>query len=172
MNETDSLVPIDREILPPAPPKSKLELLMIIGELFSVKEKVDELLTFNIDNKGIQLVKNIVDYLPDTFNSISDKVNEILKDGVLNTDDVPVLVNLVKDVANSDIKLLKKILPTVEEVLLFLKTLLEILINKNYIQVENKEKVFELLNISFLLLSTTIDIKDDCITSIKKLFKC
>ena len=34
------------------------------------------------------------------------------------------------------------------------------------------KKVFELLNISFLLLSTTIDIKDDCITSIKKLFKC
>lgn len=171
MNESDSLVTTEL-VMPPAPPLNKLDLLIIFGELFSVKEKVDDLISLKINSEGIQLVKNIVDSYPLIFNSISSKINEILKDSILNIDDVPVLVNLIKEVINTDIKSLKKILPSVEDVLLFLKTVLEILINKDYLEVENKEKVFKLLDVSFLLLSTSVDMKEDFFTCVRKMLKC
>lgn len=171
MNESDSLVTTEL-VMPPVPPLNKLDLLIIFGELFSVKEKVDDLISLKINNEGIQLVKTIVDRYPLIFNSISSKINEILKDGILNIDDVPVLVNLIKEVINTDIKSLKKILPSVEDVLLFLKTVLEILINKDYLEVENKEKVFKLLDVSFLLLSTSVDMKEDFFTCVRKMLKC
>ena len=171
MNESDSLVTTEL-VMPPTPPLNKLDLLVIFGELFSVKEKVDDLISLKINNEGIQLVKNIVDSYPLIFNSISSKINEILKDGILNIDDVAVLVNLIKEVINTDIKSLKKILPSVEDVLLFLKTVLEILINKDYLEVENKEKVFKLLDVSFLLLSTSVDMKEDFFTCVRKMLKC
>lgn len=171
MNESDSLVTTEL-VMPPVPPLNNLDLLIIFGELFSVKEKVDDLISLKINNEGIQLVKTIVDRYPLIFNSISSKINEILKDGILNIDDVPVLVNLIKEVINTDIKSLKKILPSVEDVLLFLKTVLEILINKDYLEVENKEKVFKLLDVSFLLLSTSVDMKEDFFTCVRKMLKC
>lgn len=170
MSENDSLVLTGVE--PPEAPLSKLDLFLIFGELFSVKEQVDELVQLKIDERGLELIKTIVNTLPETFNSISEKINEIVKDEVLNIDDVPILVNLIKDVVNSDIKKLKQILPTVEDALLFLKTILEILINKDYVKVEDKEKVFKMIDVSFLLLSTSIDIKEDCYTFLKKCFKC
>lgn len=170
MSENKSLVITG--VSPPEAPLSKLDLLIIFGELFSFKEKIDELIQLQINENGLYLVKKIVDTIPETFNSISKKVNEIVKDEILNIDDVPILVNLIKEVVNTDSKKLKQLLPTVEDAILFLKTVLEILINKEYLKVENKEKVFKMIDVSFLLLSTSIDIKEDCFTWLKKLFKC
>jgi len=170
MSEKDSLILAPP--LPPVPftPVTKLDLFLIFGELVSTKENINKLISLNINEKGLILIKNIVDNLPETFNSMSEKINEIIKDGVLNIDDVPILVNLIKDVVNTDIKKLKQLMPNVEDVLLFLKTILEILINKEFINVENKDKVFKMIDISFLLLSTSIDIKEDLFTCFKKCF--
>jgi hypothetical protein len=169
MSEKDSLMLTTP--LPPDAPVTKLDLFLIFGELFSNKENIDKLISLNINEKGLIIIKNIVDNLPETFKSISEKINEIVKDEVLNIDDVPILVNLIKDVVNTDIKKLKQLMPNVEDVLLFLKTVLEILINKEFIKVENKEKVFKMIDISFLLLSTSIDIKEDFFTCLKTCFK-
>ena len=164
--------PDEEQLVPPAPPVNKLDLLMLFGELFSVKEKVDELVSLKVDKQGLDLVKNVTDNLPELFNPLSEKINIIVKDQVLNTDDVPVIVNLVTSVINTDIKKIKKVLPNVGEVLLFVKTTLEVLIVKEYLNVENKEKVFQLIDVSFALLTTSIDMKEDCWDFLKKLFKC
>lgn len=164
------------EIVPSAPLVNKndnmLDLFVLLNELFNIKENVDNLITLNINLEGINFIKEVLQYTPDTLKLISNQINEIVKDGVLNTDDVPFIVNLIKDIINLDFKKNKNIKFTVENSLLFIKTLLEILIVKNLIQVNNSDKVFKLIDVSFLLLTTSIDTKENCITCLKKIFKC
>ena len=169
MSETQELV---SSLPPPPPQENKLDLLSILATLLSVDDEINNLISLDIDQYGIKLITEILDNYPQLLNSISEKIHDIIKDEVLNSDDVPILINLVKEVINTDIKKLKSSLPKVEDVLLFVKTILEILIKKDYIKVEKKERVFELIDISFLLLTTSIDIKQDCITCLKNMFKC
>ena len=171
MNESDSLVATEM-LIPPTPPINKLDLLLEFSELLNVKENLDELITLNINKNGIDFIKMLLDKSPATFNSLSTKINEIIKDGELNTDDVPILINIIKDVMNLDIKKLQKEMLTLDNVLNFIKTLLEILIVKDKIKVNNKEKVFQLIDVSFSLLTTSINLNENLFDCLKKYFKC
>lgn len=171
MNETDSLVATEMT-MPPAPPSNKLDLLLLFTDLLDVKENVDELLNLKISKEGLDFIKMLLTKSPSTFASLSDKINEVIKDGELNTDDVPVIVNIIKDVMNLDVKKLQKDMLTLENVLNFIKTLLEVLIVKNHIKVQNKEKVFQLIDVSFALLTTSIDLNENLLDCIKRYFKC
>lgn len=171
MSESDSLVSTDLT-MPPLPPSNKLDLLILFSDTLNLKEKADELINLNINKEGLNIIQTILEYSPDTFSSISEKINEILKDGVLNSDDVPILINLIKDVINLDVKKIKKDVLTIENVLIFVKTILEILIVKELIKVNNKDKVFQLIDVSFTLLTTTIDVNQSLFACLKKCFKC
>ena len=109
---------------------------------------------------------------PETLNSISEKISEVLQDGVLNTDDVPILINLVKDIMNMDRNKISISMLSIDNVIVFIKTIFEILIIKDHIKVENKDKIFQLMDISFLLLTTSLDTKVNLVDCIKRLFKC
>lgn len=171
MNETDSLVATEMT-MPPAPPSNKLDLLLLFTDLLDVKENVDELLNLKISKDGLDFIKMLLTNSPSTFASLSDKINEVIKDGELNTDDVPIIVNIIKDVMNLDVKKLQKEMLTLENILNFIKTLLEVLIVKDHIKVQNKEKVFQLIDVSFALLTTTIDLNENLLDCIKRYFKC
>ena len=171
MNESDSLVATEM-LIPPTPPINKLDLLLVFTELLNVKENLDELITLNINKNGIDFIKMLLDKSPATFNSLSTNINEIIKDGELNTDDVPILITIIKDVMNLDIKKLQKEMLTLDNVLNFIKTLLEILIVKDKIKVNNKEKVFQLIDVSFALLTTSINLNENLFDCLKKYFKC
>lgn len=170
MSESDSLVSTDLT-MPPVPPSNKLDLLLLFSETLNIKEKADELVSLNINKEGLDIIQTILQHSPDTFSSISAKINEIIKDGILNSDDVPILINLIKDIINLDIKKIKKDVLTVENVLLFIKTIIEILIVKDLVKVNNKDKVFQLIDISFILLTTTIDVNQSLFACLKKCFK-
>lgn len=150
---------------------SKLDLVLILTELYGVDDYVNEFASLNIDKETVELIKKILDNSPKLFQNISDRLTEILSDNVLNTDDVPVLVKLIKDILNLSLPDLSEIELTVEKLINLVKKLLELLINKEYIKVENKEKVFTLISISFELLSSSVDIKQDIFKSIIKFFK-
>lgn len=171
MNESDSLVTTEM-LIPPTPPLNKLDLLLVFTELLNVKENLDELIKLNINKNGIDFITMLLNKSPETFNSLSIKINEIIKDGELNTDDVPILITIIKDVMNLDVKKLQKEMLTLDNVLNFIKTLLEILIVKDQIKVNNKEKVFQLIDISFALLTTSINLNENLFDCIKKCFKC
>ena len=164
------------EIVPSAPliqeTSNVTDLFELLNDIFKVEENIKNLITLDINPKGIDIIKEILQYTPNTLKSISSQINEIIKDGVLNTDDVPFIVNLIKDIINLDFKKNENIKFTVENSLLFIKTLLEILIVKEIIKVDNREKVFKLIDVSFLLLTTSLDTKEDCVTCLKKIFKC
>ena len=73
---------------------------------------------------------------------------------------------------NLNVKNIQKELLKIDKVLSFLKALLEILIIEGYIKVVNKEKVFNLIYVSFLLLSSTIDQDTNLLDCFKRYFKC
>ena len=149
---------------------SKLDLVLILTELYGVDDYVNKFASLNIDKETVELIKKILDKSPKLFENISNRLDEILLDNVLNTDDVPVLVKLIKDILNLSIPDLSDIELTVEKLINLVKKLLELLINKDYIKVENKEKVFTLISISFELLSSSVNIKQDIFKSLVKFF--
>ena len=166
----DSSVPL----MPPPPPPS-LDLLLIFTELTRLENiisNVNELVSLNIDNNSIEFIQMVIEKSPDTFKSISSKMSAILQDGVLNSDDVPLLINIIKDVMNIDHKKMARNMMTVENVLKFVKSMIEILIVKDHIKVDDKDKIFKLMDISFTLLTTSIDTSETITDCIKRLFKC
>mgnify|MGYP005642658461 CR=1 FL=1 len=136
------------------------------------KRELQNLTTLNVDQKGIDFIYMLLDKSPATLNSISEKISEVLQDGVLNTDDVPILINLVKDIMNMDRNKISISMLSIDNVIVFIKTIFEILIIKDHIKVENKDKIFQLMDISFLLLTTSLDTKVNLVDCIKRLFKC
>ena len=161
-------------LMPPPPPPS-LDLLLIFTELTRLENiisNVNELVSLNIDDKSIEFIQMVIEKSPDTFKSISSKMSAILQDGVLNSDDVPLLINIIKDVMNIDHKKMDRNMMTVENVLKFVKSMIEILIVKDHIKVDDKDKIFKLMDISFTLLTTSIDTSETITDCIKRLFKC
>jgi hypothetical protein len=153
-------------------PTTPLDLVEIFSNLLISKRELQNLTTLNVDQKGIDFIYMLLDKSPATLNSISEKISEVLQDGVLNTDDVPILINLVKDIMNMDRNKISISMLSIDNVIVFIKTIFEILIIKDHIKVENKDKVFQLMDISFLLLTTSLDTKVNLVDCIKRLFKC
>ena len=164
---------------PPAPapaptpaPTPAIDLVQDFTSFLIIQSEVDKLLELKVDQRGIDFIFMLLDKSPDTLRSISSQLHTVLQDGVLNTDDVPVLINMVKDVMNADRNKISLKMLSVENVLVFIKTVLEILIIKNYVKVINKEKIFALMDVSFTLLTTTLDTNVKCVDCVKRLFQC
>jgi hypothetical protein len=159
---------------PPTPPlkANTIDMVFILTELFADEAQMKTLLELDLNSEGIDFIRILLEKSPDVLRHISKDINEILRDGLLNTDDVPILVNLVKNVMNLNVKNIQKELLKIDKVLSFLKALLEIFIIEGYIKVVNKEKVFNLIDVSFLLLSSTIDEDTNLLDCFKRYFKC
>ncbi len=152
---------------------SKIDLLMILGEMLKDELGINNLkLELKLKDSNVKLIKDVVDSFPECLNKISSSMEFVLQDDKLDVSDVPILVKLVKDIVNGSSKGVEKLKNvTVEQWVDFIRNILEILIHKDIIKVDNKEKVFKLLFVSSELLSTTIEVSGG-ITSIFKCFKC
>ena len=172
---THTQVPTTHTPVPTTPtpvPTTPLDLVEIFSYLLISKRELQKFPSLNVDQKGIDFISMLLYKSPETLNSISEKISEVLQDGVLNTDDVPILINLVKDIMNMDRNKISISMLSIDNVIVFIKTIFEILIIKDHIKVENKDKIFQLMDISFLLLTTSLDTKVNLIDCIKRLFKC
>ena len=172
---THTQVPTTHTPVPTTPtpvPTTPLDLVEIFSYLLISKRELQKFTTLNVDQKGIDFISMLLYKSPETLNSISEKISEVLQDGVLNTDDVPILINLVKDIMNMDRNKISISMLSIDNVIVFIKTIFEILIIKDHIKVENKDKIFQLMDISFLLLTTSLDTKVNLVDCIKRLFKC
>ncbi len=152
---------------------SKIDLLMILGEMLKDELGINNLkLELKLKDSNVNLIKDVVDSFPECLNKISSSMEFVLQDDKLDVSDVPILVKLVKDIVNGSSKGVEKLKNvTVEQWVDFIRNILEILIHKDIIKVDNKEKVFKLLFVSSELLSTTIEVSGG-INSIFKCFKC
>jgi ribosomal protein S6 len=155
------------------------DVFAFLKELFNINpvsgssDKLNELkikLNFQIPDKVVDLIKLIGRESPDTFNAISKTLSDVLKDGVLDMSDVPKFVLLVSALHNTELKKLSSPI-TVETVVDFIKFLMHAIVELDFIKVNNKEKVFEMLDTSILLLTTTLNVQMPAI-SVTGCFGC
>ena len=153
---------------------SNLDLFLILGDLFGVDSKINELkLELKLKDSNIEFIKFIINNFPSCLTEISSNLNLVLEDGKLDVSDVPILINMVKSIVNNFSKSIKKVKSvTVDELIDFIRNIIEILIHKDYIKVDNKEKVFKLIFVSVELLNTSVDAGQSVFDCVKKLFKC
>ncbi len=153
---------------------SNLDLVVILGELFGVESKINELkLELKLKDSNIEFIKFIISNFPECLKEISNNLSIVLEDGKLDVSDVPILINMVKSIVNNTSKSIKKVKSvTIDQLVDFIRNVIEILIHKDYIKVDNKDKVFKLIFVSVELLNTSVDASQSIFDCVKRLFKC
>jgi hypothetical protein len=103
----------------------------------------------------------MVNNSPEIFKIIEKDINAIITDGILDTEDLPLVVLLVKDVLNLNLSSINSSIKglTVQDSIQFIKDLLIILIKEDYIIVRDEKKVKKLIDNCIDLLSSTINVK-------------
>lgn len=136
-------------------------LLKIFNDLFQTQEKIDALkVKVNIAPKDIEFIKKILEQAPDLFKDIDTGLEIILKDKVINSKDIPQIIKMVKDAYKNIIATNKNIKNiTLEDSIIFIKNIILILIEYDYIKVENKEEFNLIIDLCIDLLQTNLNLK-------------
>jgi hypothetical protein len=149
------------------------ELLSFLSNLVGT-DKLNDLknkVSYTLNDKTLNLIKLLVDKSPDTLKSISKSIEDILSDGKLDISDVPKLVLLVTELYNLNLKVLFAYNNfKVSDLLDLIKLIIHSIIELNIVQVDNKEKVFQILDISLSLLNTTIEVPSKLKTCCSSLY--
>jgi len=168
ISETDKMIPKEENMS---------NLLKIFNDLFQTQEKIDALkVKVNIAPKDLEFIKKILAQAPDLFKDIDTGLEVILKDKVINSKDIPQIIKMVKDAYKNIIVLNKNIKNiTLEDSIIFIKNIILILIEYDYIKVENKEELNLIIDLCIDLLQTNLNLKIsfmgkicDCISSVFK----
>ena len=103
----------------------------------------------------------MVNKSPEIFINIANDINAIMVDGILDIADLPSIILLIKDVLNLNLDTIKSDVKnmTVQDSIQFIKDLLLILIEEDFIIVNNKKTVEKLIDACIELLSSTINLK-------------
>lgn len=147
--------------------------MLIKGD--NVKELLDKI-TFKVDDKLIAILKTILSKSPQSLNKIFDNINDILKDGLIDQKDVPRLIVLVSVLYKTEFRnIIKHFSLSTKEIVEFIKFLIKLTIDLEYIHVSNKSDTFELVETSGELLELVIpaEINEaNCRSCWGNLFKC
>ncbi len=118
-------------------------------------------LSFKIDDKVLSILKLILSKSPEILDKITDNVKVILKDGVIDKKDIPQFFKLVANLYKTDFKsYVTNLKLDTKEVVLFIKSLILLLIDLDFIKVENKSEVNEMIDISAELLEFVIPVEE------------
>jgi len=134
-----------------------------LNDLFNdSNNKLKELkirLNFPISDDVSNFIKLVINESPDSLKTISKTLEDVMKDGVLDYSDIPKLVSLVSQLNNTDFMKLTSNVEVKTDVLIdFIKVLMHSIIELDFVKVNNKEKMTELLDTSLLLLTTTLNV--------------
>jgi hypothetical protein len=146
------------------------EITVLLIKILSSEESVNKLkASIKISDKSIEFTRLLVNKSPEVFNNIAKDINAIMVDGVLDIVDLPSVILLIKDVLNLNLETIAISIKdlTVQDSIQFIKDLLLILIEEDFIIVNDKKTVEKLIDACIELLSSTINLK----TSVVSLFK-
>ena len=125
-----------------------------------IKEFTDKL-TFKIDDKVLSILKLILKKSPEVLDKITDNVRVILKDGIIDKKDIPQFFKLVANLYKTDFKsVVTNLKVDTKEIVLFIKSLIMILIDLDFVKVTNKSEVNEMIDISAELLEFVIPVEE------------
>lgn len=119
----------------------------------------------NIDGRSADVINRIMASFPNIITDMDNHVQKIISDKVIDMNDLPHLILMIKDVININAKDLKSIKVNRSEAVNFIKDVIFILIDTNVIKTnDNKDTILALLNLSVQMLDASIELNEtiDC----------
>jgi len=114
-----------------------------------------------IDHKTADNMRTILVQFPEIIADIDEHLMKILSDDVINMNDLPQIILLIKDVMNINAKDLKKMKITKKDVVNLIEKIIIILIETNVIKTDDKKESFIVaLKLGMDILESTIDISE------------
>jgi len=140
---------------------SRNELVELLVKLLNNEESVNILKTsIKITDKSIEFIRLMIETNIIIFKLIDKDINEVIIDGVLDPVDLPSLILLVKDILNLNMVTIKSNIKdlTIHDTIQFIKDLLLILIEEDYIFIYDKINIEKSISMYIELLSSAINI--------------
>ena len=124
------------------------DIFVQLMESFDSANELSKKLSIPVDPKIMALLKDILDKSP---NALSSTFKAILSDGKIDSKDIPNLVLLISKLQNSEFPTI-----SVDSLVSLVQFLIHALIDLEFVKVEDKAAVYEMVDVSLLLLKTTV----------------
>jgi hypothetical protein len=130
----------------------------LIKEQLSNKDIIKKI---NLNDESIKVITLILGSNTTIFDDISQHIKYVIDDKVIDVNDIPPLILIIKDIINinTNTAQINKLKLTREQIIIFIKNILFILIESETIKVKDKEIVKQLIELSVQLLSTKINVQ-------------
>jgi hypothetical protein len=147
---------IDPIILTSRPALMSQFLIDILVKKDDIKSFADKI-TLKVSNKTLEILKNILAKAPEALDKVVDNIKDILSDGVIDHKDIPKMIILVTNLYKTDLKnLVKSKGMTTTEVVEFIQFILKLVIDLDFVDVNDKVQMFEIIEASGALLEMVI----------------
>lgn len=110
-------------------------------------------ISIRVGSKTLEMLQSILAKSPESLDKIVLNLQDILKDGLINNKDIPNMIVLVANLYKTDFKKVitaKKL--TSEEIVQFITFIVKLIIDLDYIKVNDKVETYEIIDASSLLL--------------------
>jgi hypothetical protein len=147
---------IDPIILTSRPALMSKFLIDILVKNDDIKSFADKI-TLKVSNKTLEILKNILAKAPEALDKVVDNLKDILSDGVIDHKDIPKMIILVTNLYKTDLKnLVKSKGMTTTEVVEIIQFILKLVIDLDFVDVNDKVQMFEIIEASGALLEMVI----------------
>lgn len=112
-----------------------------------------------LNQNGAQVLRTVIQRLPSIIDDIGSHILAIVSDNVIDMNDLPTFILLVKDIININVKDLKKIKVTRGDIVDMIESIMFILIDTNMIKTgDNKDSFLALLKLSMQILDASVNL--------------
>jgi hypothetical protein len=133
--------------------KFLIDILVKNDDIKSFADKI----TLKVSNKTLEMLKNILSKAPEALDKVVDNLKDILNDGVIDHKDIPKFIILVNNLYKTDLKsLIKSNGMTTTEIVQFIQFILKLVIDLDFVDVNDKVQMFEIIEASGALLEMVI----------------
>ena len=128
----------------------------LIKEKLGNKEFTEKV---KLNDESIKVINLILGSNTTIFNDLNKHIKDVIADKVIDVNDIPSIILIIKDIVNINTNQINKLKLTREQIITFIKNVLFILIESDTIKVKDKETVKQLIDLSVQLLSTKINVQ-------------
>lgn len=144
--------------------KDKLSFSETLTFIFLTNDNINKFINecdFTIDYKTLDIIRTILDKMPNSINKIVENAKQILQDGKIDFKDIPSLLLLITNLYTTDFKtIIANYVLTSNEIVNFVKIMLKLVIYLNFINLNNshinKNDIYILIDTSGELLNLVI----------------
>jgi hypothetical protein len=141
-------------------PKQQVLLSQLLVNILLTNDNVKELtdkLTIKLSDKVLTMLRLLLNKSPKSLDLIVENLTDILKDGTIDHKDIPKMIVLVSNLYMTDFKqVVSSQSLTTNDIVNYIIFLLKLVIDLDYIKVNNKMETFDIIDASAVLLELVI----------------